>query len=153
MPVHHNERFIRIHTTDNHIMSAALPSLLLKNIGIRDQCATYARCPTSLYILLCDDLRRGWDFLYIVFRTRRGNDDFIKGVDGQLFGLCRYPPMTKTVMAASSAFLCAVLVLFIGFPHFLTIKNRPPRTFSVSLPQRTLDIGSVSYFLENSKNY
>lgn len=73
-------------------MSAALPSLLLKNIGIRDQCATYTRCPTSLYILLCDDLRRGWDFLYIVFRTRRGDDDFIKGVDGQLFGLCRYPP-------------------------------------------------------------
>lgn len=73
-------------------MSAALPSILLKNIGIRGQCATYARCPTSLYILLCDDLRRSWDFLYIVFRTRRGDDDFIKGVDGQLFGLCRYPP-------------------------------------------------------------
>lgn len=31
--------------------------------------------------------------------------------------------MKKTVMAASSAFLCAVLVLFIGFPHFLTIKK------------------------------
>ena len=104
-------------------MPAAADFGFLKNICIHREGIPYARCSAPFDILLCDDLRRSWDFLYIVFRTRRGDDDFIKGVDGQLFGLCRYPPMTKTVMAANSAFLCAVLVLFIGFPHFLTIKK------------------------------
>lgn len=92
MPIHHDEGVLRFHPADDDIMPAATDFGFLENICIHRESIPYARCSAPFDILLCDDLRRSWDFLYIVFRTRRGDDDFIKGVDGQLFGLCRYPP-------------------------------------------------------------
>ena len=61
--------------------------------------------------------------------------------------------MTKTVMAANSAFLCAVLVLFIGFPHFLTIKKidrRGPFRFPFRKGHLTLVVYHI--FLKIQRN-
>ena len=136
-------------------MPAATDFGFLENIRIHREGIPYARCSAPFDILLCDDLRRGWDFLYIVFRTRRGDDDFIKGVDGQLFGLCRYPPHDKNGDGCQQRFsLCGFGVVhrISSFPDNKKIDRRGPFRFPFRKGHLTLVVYHIFLKIQRTVN-